>query len=79
MESQGLSGDVSSRVVEVMAAIDKLSEDMEGNEDFLTAANRSLMDIAWLDQDKSRMDDMCRNGQLMAALVNAPKVTIEDF
>ena len=129
----------------LMTAIDKLSEDMEGNQDFLTAANRSLMEIAWLDQEKSRMDDMCRNGtinsasdyhpdrlfrveengtviaptfgfgistnifkplrvrgkpptdkygkpvkqasfvpvcingQLMAALVNAPKVTIEDF
>ncbi len=49
------------------AAIDKLSEDMEGNKTFLTAANRSLMEIAWLDQDRSRMDAMCGNGTLNSA------------
>ncbi len=49
------------------AAIGKLSEDTEGNKTFLTAANRSLMEIAWLDQDRGRMDAMCRNGTLDSA------------
>jgi len=51
----------------LMAAIDALSEDMEGNKTYLAAANRSLMEIAWLDHDRSRMDAMCGNGTLNSA------------
>ena len=51
----------------LVAAIDKLSEDKEGNKTFLVAANQSLMEIAWLDQDRGHMDAMCRNGTLNSA------------
>lgn len=51
----------------LMEAIGKLSKDADSNSIFLTAANRSLMDIAWLDEDKSRMDAMCSNGTLNSA------------
>lgn len=51
----------------LMTAIRKLSEDIEGNRVFLNAANKGLMDIAWLEKDKTRMDTMCANGTLNSA------------
>ena len=48
-------------------AIDSLSEDIDSNKLYLTAANKSLMDIALLDRDGSRMVAMCTNGTLNSA------------
>jgi tetratricopeptide (TPR) repeat protein len=51
----------------LMTAIDKLSEDIENNRIFLNAANKGLMEIAWLEKDRTRMDTMCANGTLNSA------------
>jgi len=53
-------------------AIAKLSEDIGNNQIFLTAANKALMEIAWLDKDKTRMDAMCANGTLNSASEYSP-------
>ena len=45
-------------------AIDLLSKDIDNNQLYLTAANKSLMEIAWLDRDANRMAAMCTNGTL---------------
>jgi tetratricopeptide (TPR) repeat protein len=51
----------------LMTAIDKLSLDPVNNKVFLTAANKALMEIAWLDKDKGRMVAMCTDGTLNSA------------
>jgi len=51
----------------LMKAIDTLSKDTATNKIFLDAANKVLMEIAWLDKDKGRMADMCSNGLLNSA------------
>lgn len=49
------------------AAIDDLSRDMMANRVFVQAANKVLLEIAWLDKDKSRMFAMCTDGTLNEA------------
>ena len=56
----------------LMVAIDTLSQDIEKNKIFLTAANKVLMEIAWLDKDKGRMDAMCTDGTLNSASDYSP-------
>jgi len=51
----------------LMSAINKLSEDIENNRVFVNAANKALMEIAWLEKDRTRMDAMCANGTLNSA------------
>jgi hypothetical protein len=51
----------------LMTAIDKLSLDPVNNKIFLAAANKALMEIAWLEKDKGRMVAMCTNGSLNSA------------
>jgi tetratricopeptide (TPR) repeat protein len=51
----------------LMTAIDKLSQDIDNNQVFLTAANKALMEIAWLDKDEARMVAMCTDGTLNSA------------
>jgi len=51
----------------LMSAIDELSRDIDNNEIFLTAANKALMEIAWLDKDGNRMAAMCTDGTLNSA------------
>jgi len=48
----------------LMASIKKLSEDVELNRDYLVAAKRVLMDIAWKDRDEEHMKAMCASGAL---------------
>ena len=48
----------------LMASIRKLSEDAELNKDYLVAAKRVLMDIAWKDKDEEHMKAMCASGAL---------------
>lgn len=45
-------------------AILSLSKDPVVNESVLVAANKALLDIAWLDNDMSRMAAMCARGNL---------------
>jgi len=56
----------------LMTAIDKLSEDIDNNQVFLTAANKALMEIAWLDKDEARMVAMCTDGRLNSASDYSP-------
>ena len=51
----------------LMTAIKKLSEDIENNRIFVDAANKALMEIAWIEKDRTRMDAMCANGTLNSA------------
>ena len=51
----------------LLAAVAKLSEDIEMNQVFINAANKGLMEIAWLEKDRTRMDAMCANGTLNSA------------
>jgi tetratricopeptide (TPR) repeat protein len=51
----------------LMSAIDKLSKDVDNNKVFLAAANKALMEIAWLDKDGERMLAMCTDGTLNSA------------
>jgi len=51
----------------LVTAIDKLSQDAETNKIFLTAANKVLLEIAWLGEDEGRMADMCTDGTLNSA------------
>lgn len=50
-----------------MTAIDKLSENPQLNASYLHAANKALLEIAWLDSDKDRMYAMCTEGVLNSA------------
>ena len=49
------------------AAIADLSQDMDANAIYLQAANKILLEIAWIDKDRDRMLDMCVNGALNSA------------
>jgi hypothetical protein len=51
----------------LFAAIDKLAEDTDTNKIFLDAANKALLEIAWLDKDEDRMLAMCTDGRLDSA------------
>ncbi len=51
----------------LLTAINKLSEDIENNRLFVNAANKALMEIAWIEKDRTRMDAMCTNGTLNSA------------
>ena len=51
----------------LMIAIDTLSQDIEQNEIFLTAANKVRMEIAWMGKDEGRMAAMCTDGTLNSA------------
>ena len=53
-------------------AIDSLSEDIDSNKLYLTAANKALMEIAWLDKDEGRMAAMCTDGALNSASDYSP-------
>jgi tetratricopeptide (TPR) repeat protein len=48
-------------------AIDQLSRDAMANQVYLEAANKILLEIAWLDKDKARMLSMCTDGTLNSA------------
>lgn len=45
-------------------AIDKLAQNPELNRAFLDAANNLLLDIAWKDEDESRLRAMCASGRV---------------
>jgi hypothetical protein len=51
----------------LMTAVDKLSQDADINKVILIAANKALMEIAWLGKDESRMAAMCTDGTLNSA------------
>ena len=55
-----------------MTAIDKLSHDADINKIILTAANKALMEIAWLGEDETRMAAMCTDGTLNSASDYSP-------
>ena len=52
-------------------AIDKLAEDTDTNRIFLDAANKALLEIAWLDKDEERMLAMC-NEALLNSTIDYP-------
>jgi len=56
----------------LITAIDKLSEDIDKNQIFLAAANKVLMEIAWMQEDRGRMDAMCTDGTLNSAADYSP-------
>ena len=56
-----------SEEVRLETAIDKLSEDIETNRIFLTAANKVRLEIAWMGEDADRMAAMCADGTLNSA------------
>ena len=69
----GVTGRITQRTMgerndrdeeKLTAAMTVLSEDSEANAISLAAANAALMDIAWLDNDKSRMVALCESGAL---------------
>ena len=53
-------------------AIEDLARDMDANEIYLQAANKVLLEIAWLDKDKDRMLNMCASGTLDSASEYSP-------
>mgnify|MGYP001826005984 CR=1 FL=1 len=55
------------------AAIESLSRDAETNAIYIHAANKALMEIAWLDKDKDRMASMCTSGTLNSASEYPPE------
>lgn len=72
----GVRGRIASRAVRkrndveedrLNTAIAKLREDIDANGVFLAAANKGLMEIAWMDKDRGRMEAMCANGTLNSA------------
>ena len=66
--SRGTERDYYDREQErVMTAIEELSQDAVTNKIFLDAANKVLMEIAWLDKDEERMMAMCTAGMLNSA------------
>lgn len=48
-------------------AIDKLAQSPEVNRAYLDAANKLLLEIAWLDKDEDRLAAMCANGVVNSA------------
>ena len=66
--SGGTESDYYDREQErLVTAIDNLSQDAVTNKIFLDAANKVLLEIAWLDKDEERMLAMCANGILDSA------------
>jgi len=66
--SGGTEGDYYDREQgRLETAIDDLSRDAETNKIFLDAANKVLMEIAWLDKDEDRLMSMCANGTVNSA------------
>jgi len=66
--SGGTEGDYYDREQDrLVTAIDDLSRDAETNQIFLDAANKILMEIAWLDKDEDRLMSMCANGTVNSA------------
>jgi len=72
----GIDGRISGAAAEKLydreedrltTAIDELSRDIEKNRSYLTAANKVRMEIAWMGEDKGRMDAMCADGTLNSA------------
>ena len=53
-------------------AIEDLSQDIDANAVYLQAANKILLEIAWIDKDRDRMLDMCTHGTLNSATEYAP-------
>jgi tetratricopeptide (TPR) repeat protein len=51
----------------ILVSIDVLSQDIDANRLYLEAANKVLMEIAWIDKDNDRMMAMCDNGTLNSA------------
>jgi tetratricopeptide (TPR) repeat protein len=51
----------------LMTAIDRLAQDTETNRAFLEAANKILLDIAWLDKNEERLVAMCAAGTVNSA------------
>ena len=71
--SRGTEKDYYHREQErLMTAVEKLSENPELNRDYLHAANKALMEIAWLDRDRERMYAMCSEGILNSAEEYSP-------
>jgi tetratricopeptide (TPR) repeat protein len=69
----GVRGRITERTVgerndrdeeQLTAAVTVLSEDSAANAMSLAAANATLLDIAWLDNDRSRMEALCESGGL---------------
>lgn len=69
----GVSGRITQRTVgkrndrteeQLTEAMTVLAEDSVANAVFLAAANATLFEIAWLNNDKSRMEGMCASGAL---------------
>ena len=69
----GVSGGITQKAVvnrndraeaRLTAAITELAEDPAANAVSLDAANTTLLDIAWLDNDRGRMEAMCASGAL---------------
>ncbi len=58
--------------VRLMTAIENLSQDIEKNKIFLTAANKVRMEIAWMGKDKGSMAAMCTDGTLNSASDYSP-------
>jgi hypothetical protein len=56
----------------LVTAIDKLSEDIDTNQIFIAAANKVMMEIAWMENDRGRMDAMCTDGTLNSASEYSP-------
>jgi tetratricopeptide (TPR) repeat protein len=66
--SGGTEGEYYDREQErLVTAIDDLSQDAVTNKIFLDAANKVLMEIAWLDKDEARLMAMCSNGTVNSA------------
>jgi tetratricopeptide (TPR) repeat protein len=66
--SGGTESDYYDREQERLTdSIEKLSENPELNRSYLHAANKALLEIAWLDKDKERMFAMCTDGVLDSA------------
>lgn len=53
-------------------AIEALSQDIDANAIYLQAANKILLEIAWIDKDKDRMLNMCTGGTLNSASEYSP-------
>lgn len=69
----GVRGRLSQRSViersdvtegELIDAIEVLSEDPETNAEFLAVANATLLEVAWLNNDRERMLALCASGAL---------------
>lgn len=58
-------------------AIEELAHNSEANRDYLDAANRILLDIAWLDKDEQRLRAMCTSSAVNAADDYPPELLYE--